>query len=68
MNYFEWAQEYETTAMELDKVVNRLKRERRSACESVKKELSDKISFYRGCRNECLGIANHLMDRHRGVA
>ncbi len=67
MNYTQWAHEYEETANELDKVVTRLKRERKSACDSVKKELADKIVFYRGCRNECIKIANHLMNRQRGI-
>ena len=68
MNYFEWSTEYEKTALELEAVMDKLKSRRRTASESEKKELSDKITFYRHCRNECRDIANHLMQRHRGAA
>ena len=35
---------------------------------SDKKELDDKIAFYRSLRNECLRIAAHLRKRSKGVA
>ena len=68
MNYFEWSREYEQTAMELDKVITRLKKEKCGKGDSMKKELNDKIALYRCYRNECLRVADHLMQRHKGVA
>lgn len=68
MNYYEWSQEYKQTAAQLDKVIKRLLNERKGKCESTKKEISDKISFYRCCKYECLRVAEHLMQRHLGVA
>ncbi len=68
MNYFEWSQEYLQTANQLDRVLERLQTERAGASESVKKELSERILFYRSCRRDCLEIADILMDRCRGVA
>lgn len=68
MNYFEWSQEYEQTARELDKVIARLKKQRTGKREGEKKELSDRIAMYKFYRNECIHIANHLMQRHMGVA
>ena len=68
MNYFEWSREYEQTASELNKVITRLKKQKCGKGESKKKELNDKIALYRGYRNECLRVADHLMERHNGVA
>lgn len=68
MNYYNWSKEYEQTAAALNEVVMRLKRRRTGLSESEKKELTDKISFYRRCRNEALDIAQHLMARHKGAA
>ncbi len=68
MNYLKWSKEYEQTAMELDKVVQRLKEERRHAQRADYKELTDRITHFRWCRKECLSIAQHLRDRHKGVA
>ena len=34
----------------------------------IEDELADKIIYYRNRRNECLRIARHLSERHRGVA
>ncbi len=68
MNYLEWSQEYTQTAQEMDTVVQRLKKKRSRAGESEKRELNDRISMYRSCRNECLDIARRLMERHRGAA
>lgn len=67
MNYLEWSHEYEATAQELDKLIQRLKKQR-TASPANKRELSDKIAFYRQCRAECMQISNHLLERHRGVA
>ena len=68
MDYIEWSSEYDDEACRLNEVMDRLKKRRRSASESEKKELSDRIAFYRRCRNECRDIARHLTDRHRGIA
>lgn len=68
MNYLKWSQEYEECAQEIDKVIARLKHDRIAASPSGKQELSDKITYYRRCRAECIGIADHLRERHRGVA
>ena len=67
MNYLEWSKEYEQTAKRLDEVIVRLKR-RRGVSESEKKELADKLRFYRHCRNEAYEVARHLLNRHKGVA
>ena len=68
MNYLEWSKEYEQTAERLNEVIVRLKRKRSGLSESKKKELDDKIRFYRSCRNDAFEIAQHLLNRHRGVA
>ena len=68
MNYYEWSQEYENTAREMDGMVMRLKKQRAAKGKSDKKELDDKIAFYRSLRNECLRIAAHLRKRSKGVA
>ena len=68
MNYYEWSQEYENTAREMDNMVMRLKKQRAAKGKSDKKELDDKIAFYRSLRNECLRIAAHLRKRSKGVA
>lgn len=68
MNYYEWSQEYENTAREMDSMVMRLKKQRAAKGKSDKKELDDKIAFYRNLRNECLRIAAHLKKRSKGVA
>ncbi len=68
MNYYEWSQEYENTAREMDSMVMRLKKQRAAKGRSDKKELDDKIAFYRSLRNECLRIAAHLRKRSKGVA
>ncbi|MBQ1308913.1 MAG: hypothetical protein II118_00605 [Ruminococcus sp.] len=68
MNYYEWSQEYENTAREMDSMVMRLKKQRAAKGKSDKKELDDKIAFYRSLRNECLRIAAHLRKRSKGVA
>lgn len=68
MNYLAWSQEYTETAEELNKVILRLKKQRAGKGKSDKKEITDKISEYRCCRNDCLRIAEHLMQRHRGCA
>ena len=68
MDYLKWSNEYKQTASELEAVLARLKRQRARASDSVKKELSDKITLYKGWYKECIEIAHHLMERHRGVA
>ena len=68
MNYFEWSKEYEKAAEELGAVISQLTTRKRKATPSEKLELSDRIAIYKRYRNECLNTANHLMDRHRGVA
>ena len=68
VNYYEWSQEYENTAREMDSMVMRLKKQRAAKGKSDKKELDDKIAFYRSLRNECLRIAAHLRKRSKGVA
>ena len=68
MNYLEWSKEYEQTAERLNEVIVRLKRRRGGLSESEKKELADKLRFYRRCRNEAYDVARHLLNRHKGVA
>ncbi len=68
MNYLEWSHEYEKTAEEMNIMMLRLKQKRMSGSKTEKKELADKIIYYRNRRNECLRIARHLSERHRGVA
>ena len=67
MNYLEWSHEYEETVQTLDELIQKLKKQR-AASPLNRRELSDKISYYRQCRAECMEICNHLMERHRGVA
>ncbi len=67
MNYLEWSNEYEETAKMLDELIQKLKKQR-TASPANRRELSDKITYYRQCRAECIEISNHLRDRHRGVA
>jgi len=68
MNYFEWSKEYENTAREMNNMVIRLKKQRAAMGKSSKKEMDDKIAFYRSLRNESLRIAAHLEKRSKGVA
>ena len=68
MNYLEWSHEYEKTAEEMNMMMLRLKQKRMGGSKTEKKELADKIIYYRNRRNECLRIARHLSERHRGVA
>ena len=68
MNYLEWSHEYEKTAEEMNMMMLRLKQKRMNGSKTGKKELADKIIYYRNRRNECLRIARHLSERHRGVA
>ena len=68
MNYLEWSHEYEKTAEEMNMMMLRLKQKRMSGSKTEKKELADKTIYYRNRRNECLRIARHLSERHRGVA
>ncbi len=68
MNYLEWSHEYEKTAEEMNMMMLHLKQRRMSGSKTEKKELADKIIYYRNRRNECLRIARHLSERHRGVA
>lgn len=68
MNYFEWSQEYISTAEEFSLVIEKLKNVRKNATISEKKELDMKIARYRQYYNECISIANHLLSRHKGVA
>ncbi len=68
MNYCTWSNEYYSEAEKFALVIDRLKKYRRGASLSEKKELDAKISAYRVCYHECMDTANHLMDRFRGVA
>ena len=55
MNYYEWSQEYENTAREMDSMVMRLKKQRAAKGKSDKKELDDKIAFTAACAmNACV--------------
>lgn len=67
MNYFEWSNEYYTTALELSAVIERLKNQRKTSSLSEKKELDSKIAKYKIYYNECISISNHLMARYQGV-
>ncbi|SCY05906.1 hypothetical protein SAMN02910441_00720 [Ruminococcus sp. YE282] len=68
MNYFEWSQEYYDTAEKIADIIERLKLRRKSAVLSEKKELDLRITNYKVIYNECMQIANHLLQRHKGVA
>ncbi len=68
MNYFEWSKEYIDTAEDFAYVIDKLKARRKSASLSEKKEIDLKITKYRMYYNECIMTANHLMQRHKGVA
>ncbi len=68
MNYFEWSQEYVKTADEIALVIDKIKRSRKNATSSEKKELNMKLAHYKLYYNECISIANHLLLRHKGVA
>lgn len=68
MNYLEWSQEYNSTAQDISLVIDKLKTVRKSATISERKELDMKIAKYRQYYNECIFIANHLLERHKGVA
>lgn len=68
MNYYEWSQEYYKTADDISVVIDRLKSSRKGASHSAKKDIEQKIAQYRIYYNECIQVANHLMDRHKGVA
>lgn len=68
MNYLEWSKEYEQTAEEMERMMKRFQKERAKQGRTADKELTDKIAHYRLCRNECMDIANRLMQRHLGVA
>ncbi len=67
MNYLQWSHEYEETAEKLNRVIQRLLRERTGKGKTERKELSDRIAYYKRIRNECLNISNHLTERHLGV-
>ena len=68
MNYYEWSQEYVQSANQLGNFIHKLKEQRKSASVSQKKELDDKIAYYRTCYHECMDTANLLMQRYEGVA
>lgn len=69
MNYFEWSQEYYDTAEKISAVIEKLKIQRKTSENlSERKELDMKIATYKMYFNDCLFTANHLMQRHRGVA
>lgn len=68
MNYYEWSKEYAQSAEALDKIISRLKEQRKRVHSSHRKELDDRIAFYKVCRNECVQTADHLMQRYEGVA
>ncbi len=68
MNYFEWSQEYYDTAEKIADIIERLKLRRKSAVISERKELDLRIANYKVIYNECLQIANRLLQRYKGVA
>lgn len=68
MNYFEWSQEYYNTAADIANVIEKLKSKRKDSVLSEKNELDRKIATYRTYYNECILIADHLLERHKGVA
>lgn len=69
MNYFEWSQEYYDTAENISHVIEKLRTKRKSTDNlSERKDLDMKITTYKMYYNECIFTANHLMQRHRGVA
>lgn len=67
MNYYEWSNEYYRTALDVNKSIENLKIERKKAPKSVTKELDSRISEYKRIYNDCMHIANHLMNRHYGL-
>lgn len=68
MNYFEWSKEYYETAAEIANVIEKLKNSRKKCNLSEKNEFDRKIAAYRMYYNECILTANHLIERHKGVA
>ena len=52
----------------MEQLIRRFQQERAGQGRTADKELTDKIAYYRTCRNECIDIANRLMLRHLGVA
>lgn len=68
MNYLAWSMEYINTADEISKVIDKLKKRRKAAPTSVKKELDQKITQYRIYYRECMETAALLRERHRDAA
>lgn len=67
MNYYEWSNAYYQTALEVDGSIEKLKIQRKNAPKSITKELDNRIAEYKRIYNDCMNIANHLMNRHYGL-
>lgn len=67
MNYYEWSNEYYQSALEVDESIEKLKIQRKKAPKSIAKELDNRIAEYKRIYNDCMNIANHLMNRHYGL-
>lgn len=67
MNYYEWSNEYYQSALEVNDSIEKLKNQRKNAPKSITKELDNRIAEYKRIYNDCMNIANHLMNRHYGL-
>lgn len=67
MNYYEWSNEYYQTALDVNENIENLKKQRKQVPKSVTKELDNRITEYKRIYNDCIHIANHLMNRHYGI-
>lgn len=67
MNYYEWSNEYYKSALEVNDSIEKLKNQRKIASKSIVKELDSRITEYKKIYNDCMSIANHLMNRYYGL-
>lgn len=67
MNYFEWSNEYYQSALSVNDNIEKLKSQRKKAPKSVIKDIDSRITEYKRIYNDCINIANHLMNRHYGL-
>lgn len=67
MNYFEWSNEYYQSALAVNDNIEKLKIQRKEAPKSVINDIDSRIAEYKTIYNDCINIANHLMNRHYGL-
>lgn len=66
MNYANWYKEYDAEAQRIMKVIEKLKSDRKNSSLVSKRELDNKIAYYRSIYVECLSAANILSVRYGG--